>query len=295
MYKKLIVALPILAILGLGGALIWYLHGHTVAVMQPTGQIGRQERILIVLGLLLSLIVVVPVYILTIVIVLRYRESNPRSKLNRYRPDWNGSWRLETLWWGVPLVIIGILSALTWVSSHQLDPYRPIVSPVKPLNIQVVALDWKWLFIYPDQQVASVNLAEIPVGTPVTFSITSDTVMNSFWVPQLGGQIYAMPGMSTQLHLIADKAGNYYGSPANISGAGFAHMTFAVHAVSSSDFSAWEKTAQSSPRTLDQVTYEKLARPSQDNPVQYYSPVVLGLYNEIIMQYMAPNMSAGSM
>lgn len=278
-----------LALAGLGGALVWYLHGHTVAVLQPAGEIGQKERTLIYVALLLSILVVVPVYILTIFIVFRYRESNTRTKLTSYRPDWSGSRRLEMLWWGIPFVIIGILSVITWVSSHTLDPYRPIDTTVKPLTIQVVALNWKWLFIYPDQNIASVNLAEVPVGTPIDFSVTSDTVMNSFWVPQLGGQIYAMPGMSTRLHLIADRAGSYYGTPANIAGSGFAHMSFTVRSVSPHDFTAWTKSAQRSSAVLDEASYAKLAHPSQDNPVAYYSPVVSGLYNGIIMRYMTPS------
>lgn len=296
MHKKIAIALPILAVLGLGGALAWYIHNHTIAVLQPAGEIAQKERALIYFAVLLSVLVVVPVYILTIVIVLRYRETNTRTKLSSYRPDWNGSWRLETLWWGIPLLIIGILSVVTWVSAHQLDPYKPIDSTVKPINIQVVALNWKWLFIYPDQNIASVNLAEVPVGTPISLSITSDTVMNSFWVPQLGGQIYAMPGMSTQLHLIADKTGSYFGSPANIAGSGFAHMDFTVRAVSARDFSSWTKTAMASGKSLDIMAYQQLAQPSQDNPVRYYAPVAPNLYNSIVMHYMAPSdMTMGGM
>jgi cytochrome o ubiquinol oxidase subunit 2 len=153
----------------------------------------------------------------------------------------------------------------------------------------VVALNWKWLFVYPDQDIASVNLAEIPVGTPIDFYVTSDTVMNSFWVPQLGGQIYAMPGMSTQLHLVAGKTGDYFGSPANIAGSGFAHMNFTVRAVSSHEFTTWAQAAQNTSHALDALSYEHLARPSQDVPVGYYSPVASDLYNKIITHYMAPS------
>lgn len=289
MRRIVALTLPLLALVGLGGMLAWYLHGHTVAVLQPAGQIGQKERSLLYIALLLSVLVVVPVYALTVFIVLRYREDGGSTKLSSYRPDWNGSWRLEALWWGIPLVIIGILSVITWASSHDLDPYKPIDTTTKPLHIQVIALNWKWLFIYPDQDIASVNLAEIPVDTPVVFSVTSDTVMNSFWVPQLGGQIYAMPGMATQLHLMANKVGSYYGSPANIAGAGFAHMNFTVRAVSGRDFSVWTKDALASPKALDRMSYEQLAMPSQDVPVRYYAPVSSDLYNEVIMHYMSPS------
>jgi|SRR5581483_4804243 len=288
MHRKFAIALPILVLFGLGGALALYLRGHTVAVLQPAGEIAQKERSLMYVALLLSVLVVVPVYLLTVFIVIRYHDGNTKRRPSDYRPDWNGSWRLEALWWSVPLLIIGILSVITWTSSHDLDPFKPIDSTVKPVNIQVVALDWKWLFIYPDYNIASINLAEVPVGTPINLSVTSDTVMNSFWVPQLGGQIYAMPGMSTQLHLIAGKAGSYFGSPANIAGSGFAHMDFTVRAVSLKDFAAWTKAANRSNTVLDEAAYQQLAKPSQDNPVQYYSPVAPNLYNGVVMNYMAP-------
>ncbi|HVX48204.1 MAG TPA: ubiquinol oxidase subunit II [Candidatus Saccharimonadales bacterium] len=269
-------------------ALVVYLRSHTVAVLQPAGQIGAQERQLIVFAVLLSVVVVVPTFVLTIFIAWKYREGNHRPK--KYNPDWDHSRVFESVWWGIPILIIGVLTVVVWHSSRTLDPYRSLASAKKPMTIQVVALDWKWLFIYPDQHVASVNQAQIPVGTPVDFQITSDTVMNSFWVPQLGGQIYAMPGMITQLHLVADKPGSYAGSSANISGSGFAGMTFQVRVGSSDDFDKWVNSAHQSMRPLDSSSYGQLAKPSKYAAVSYYSDVQNGLFENIAMKYMGMDM-----
>jgi cytochrome o ubiquinol oxidase subunit II len=271
--------------------LVMYLRSHTVAVMQPAGPIALQERNLMYIALGLAALVVIPVYFLTIMIAVKYRASNPNHP--KYQPEWDNSHKLEIAWWSIPMVIITILSIITWQTSHSLDPYRPLVSSVKPLTVQVVAMDWKWLFIYPEQNVATVNLLEIPTGTPVNFQLTSATVMNSFWIPQLGGQIYAMPGMSTQLHLQADKAGSYLGSPANISGAGFARMDFTAKAVSPSQFTDWLDQIQQN-RPLTATAYNSLARPSDNNPVTIYSPVANDLYNSVINQYMSMNMNMAS-
>jgi cytochrome o ubiquinol oxidase subunit 2 len=289
-HKVIIYTLPIALIVAIT---IWYLRRHNIAVLNPAGQIARKERQLFFIALGLSAIVAIPVYIMTVAIALRYREDNPRPK--RYMPDWNHSRPIEALWWGIPCVIILALSIITWNSSHALDPYKPISSTVPAMTVQVVALDWKWLFIYPAQHVASINLLELPVGTPVDFQITSDTVMNSFWIPNLGGQIYAMPGMNTQLHLIADKAGNFPGSSANISGSGFASMAFTAKARPLADFKTWVNTAQQSPRQLTMTSYNQLARPSQNNQTVAYSNANPGLFDDILFKYMAPgmNMSGG--
>jgi cytochrome o ubiquinol oxidase subunit 2 len=192
-------------------------------------------------------------------------------------------------------VIITILSVVTWISSHELDPYRAIDAKHPAITVQVVALDWKWLFIYPQQRVASVNMFEMPLNTPVSFEITSDTVMNSFWVPNLGGQIYAMPGMSTQLHLIANRTGNFPGSSANISGQGFAGMTFTAKAVTQANFNSWMKTLQKSPKHLTQTAYNQLAMPSENSPVSYYSSAQNDLYDMMVMKYMTPNTQLNGM
>ncbi len=280
--KILIILLPIILILAVS---VWYLSGQNVAVLQPAGVIGQKERSLIFIALILSAVVVLPVYALTILIAWKYREGNTSAK---YTPDWDHSRVLETIWWGIPLIIITILSVITWNSSHALDPYQAIASKVKPIQVQVVALDWKWLFIYPKQHIASVNKFVIPLNTPISFNITSDTVMNSFWLPNLGGQIYAMPGMSTTLHLMANKAGSYYGSSANISGKGFSGMNFTADAVSSNSYNSWISSLAKSKSVLNLNNYNKLALPSTYNRVSYYKNVPDGLFENIIMKYMEP-------
>lgn len=263
-----------------------YVHNHNIAVLEPRGPVGQKEKGLITFTIVLSAIVVIPVYILTILIAVKYREGSRAKK--KYRPDSDHSRVFELVWWGIPIVIIGVLSVVDWQSSHALDPYKPLASTNKPVVIDVVNLDWKWLFLYPKQQVASVNQVAIPVGTPVTFHITSDTVMNSFWIPQLGSQIYAMPGMVTQLNLQANKAGDYLGSPANISGAGFAGMTFDVKALRAGQFTSWVHTASKSPNKLTLAAYNQLAQPSQNNPVAYYSSPSKDLFTYTVMKYMEP-------
>lgn len=288
--KTKIVTLAIGAALLLLAVLAWYVSHHAILVLQPRGPIGHKERQLIIIGVLLAVLVVVPVYVMAIAIAWKYREGNQRPK--KYSPDWDHSRLFETIWWGIPIAIITVLSLVTWVSAHSLDPYKPIGQGQPPLEIQVVALDWKWLFIYPQQHIASVNLAQIPVGRPVDFHITSDSIMNSFWVPQLGGQIYAMPGMETQLHLQADQPGDYFGSPANIAGRGFSRMNFTVRAGSAAEFDAWIQTAENRANNLDTAAYNQLAKPSDDYPVTYYSTVRNNLFDDIVMKYMVPNSTA---
>jgi cytochrome o ubiquinol oxidase subunit 2 len=188
----------------------------------------------------------------------------------------------------IPTVLIAILSVTAWNSAHQLDPYRALASDKQPLTIQVVALDWKWLFIYPQQGVASVNFVQFPANQPVRFQITADAPMNSFWIPQLGGQIYAMPGMATELNLSADQNGSYYGSSANISGTGFAGMHFTAKASSPAGFDQWIASTRNSPNRLSFNAYDKLAQPSQNNPPTTYTSPESGLFDIIIMKYMEP-------
>lgn len=263
-----------------------YLHDKNIAVLNPKGTIASSERQLIFVATLLMLIVVIPVYILTFFIAWKYREGNHRAK---YTPDWDHNSALELVWWAIPTAIIAILATLTWKSSHDLDPFKPLSSGVKPLTVQVVAMDWKWLFIYPEQRIAAVNFVEFPVHTPVNFQITSDAPMNSFWIPQLGGQIYAMSGMTSQLHLEADEIGIYDGSSANISGKGFAGMKFKAKAVSSQDFTKWTQFVQQTKKSLSFEEYNKLAKPSENNPVAYYSNAQEGIYDKIVMKYMYPS------
>lgn len=275
----------VLMLLAIVAIAVTFLHNAHIPVLQPRGEVASKERQLIFFALLLSVIVVLPVFVLTFMIVWRYRIGNKKAK---YTPDVGGNRILETTWWLIPSVIIVALSILTWRSSHQLDPYRPLASNVKPIKIQVVALDWKWLFIYPDQRVASVNLVQFPTNVPVDFEITADAPMNSFWIPQLGGQVYAMSGMRTQLHLMASKNGDYRGSSANISGKGFAGMVFTARASSQADFNTWVTNAQHSTNALDQATYGTLAKPSERNPQTTYALTDENLYNDIVMKYMTP-------
>jgi cytochrome o ubiquinol oxidase subunit 2 len=285
LYRNII--LVCLVVIAAVAILIWYLHSHTIAVLQPSGQIGRQERQLMWYALILALVVIVPVYGMTFVIAMKYREGNKKKK--KYSPNFDHHRGIEFVWWAIPLVIIGVLAVITWRSSHQLDPYKPLNSQKKPLTIQVVALDWKWLFIYPSQHIATVNYVQFPANTPIDFEITSDTVMSSFWIPQLGGQIYAMPGMNTHLHLVADKNGDFAGSSANINGKGFSGMKFAARATSDADFSAWVQRTQHAAMQLDQTSYQALAKPSENNPWTYYRSPQADLYTTIIDKYMMPD------
>jgi len=290
MRKTYKIILPLLALAAVAVVTTLYLQHVSIPVTQPRGEIGLKERNLMVFALLLAIIVVVPTFALTIYIAWRYREENHTAK-TKYTPDVDRNNLFEAIWWGIPIVIIGVLSVVAWNSAHSLDPYKQLVSSKQPLKIQVVALDWKWLFIYPQQDVAAVNLAEMPVNTPVEFDITSDSVMNSFWIPQLGGQVYAMNGMKTQLHLMASKPGSFEGVSANISGSGFAGMKFTAKAVSSKDFDAWVRSVQKAPAALTASAYEKLAKPSKNNPVGYYSAPQNGLFDNIIMRYMMPDVN----
>lgn len=291
MNKKYKLMLFLLLVLGVMLATAQYMRTAHIAVLQSAGPIGLKERQLIFIGLGLSLIIVLPVFTLLFFFAWKYRESNEAAT---YSPELAGSRLAETIWWVVPSVLILIISLITWQSSHSLDPFKPLASVTKPLTIQVVALDWKWLFIYPEQHIAAVNVVQFPVSTPVNFEITADAPMNSFWIPRLGGQIYAMAGMSTQLHLMADQPGSYNGSSANISGSGFAGMKFTARASSALDFKRWVNSVKQSPTTLSMDAYNKLAEPSENDPRAYYSSYESGLYDKIIMKYMMPGMAVGS-
>lgn len=277
-----LVGLLLAALIALGIAL----SGTSVfQVLDPAGEIADKERRLLVITTLLGLLVIVPVFILTAVIAWRYRESNSKAT---YRPEWDRNLALEGLWWLIPCAIIVVLAGITWRSAHALDPTRQLVSATKPVHIQVVALDWRWLFLYPDEHIATLNYLEIPEKTPVTFDITADAPMNSFWIPRLGGQIYAMPGMSTQLHLNATKIGTYQGRSANISGKGFADMTFNTRVVSARAYADWLDHTQNSnrPAYLNYSTYLAIAKPSTDKQETSFSSVQSGLFSAIIMKGM---------
>jgi len=286
MRTKYKIGFLILVALGVLLGAAWWLHGANIPVLKPQGTVGQQERQLILIALALSLIVVIPVFILLAVFAWKYREGNAHKA--KYSPELDHNRLAEIVWWLIPAGLILILSVLAWRSSHALDPFKPLASSTKPMTIQVVALDWKWLFIYPEQHIATVNVVEFPQNTPITFETTSDTVMNSFWIPSLGGQIYSMPGMSTEVHLMAKQQGSYRGSSANISGAGFSGMTFTATSSSAGDFASWVQSVKKSPNRLTQATYNELAKPSKNNAPAYYSSADQTLYDTIVLQYMTP-------
>jgi cytochrome o ubiquinol oxidase subunit 2 len=259
------------------------LSGCTMPLLDPKGQVGIAEKNLIIVSTLLMLIVVIPVIVLTLYFAWKYRATNTAAT---YAPNWSYSHRVEAVVWGIPCAIILVLGVITWKTTHELDPFRPLESSVKPMTIEVVALDWKWLFIYPDQHIATVNEIAIPTDVPVNFKITSDSVMNVFFIPALGSQIYAMAGMQTQVNLIANEPGIYDGLSTNFSGAGFPDMMFKAHATNQAGFDAWVAKVKASSGKLGLDNYNELAKPSEKNPVKYFSTVEPVLYAAILDKYM---------
>jgi cytochrome o ubiquinol oxidase subunit 2 len=227
-------------------------------VLDPHGPISAAERLILLNATGIMLVVVVPVILMTLAFAWRYRASNSRAK---YDPDWAYSGHIELVTWSIPAMVVILLAAVGWTGSHDLDPAQKLQSSAKPIRIQGVSLDWKWLFIYPDQGVATVNQLVVPAGAPIEFSLSSATVMNSFFVPQLGSMIYTMPGMTTQLNLLAQSTGEYPGFSAQFSGDGFSDMRFPVNAVSPAEFPAWLERARGSSATLDAAAYDRLAAP----------------------------------
>lgn len=274
------------------GALALMLSACKLTVLDPKGIIAADEKNLFIVSLALMLLVVIPVIVLALVFAWRYRAHNAKAK---YSPDWSHSSAIEVVCWSVPIVIIFILGVMTWFSSHRLDPYKPLTHSAKPLTIQVVALDWKWLFIYPEQKIATVNYLQFPVNVPIQFHITAEGPMNSFQIPQLGSQIYAMAGMQTRLNLIAEEAGEYQGYSANFSGEGFAGMKFIARATEQNEFDAWVKKVQlAHAGQLDMREYQyKLVPPSQYDPIKLYSTVSEDVFNKIVMKSMHPQESEG--
>lgn len=274
-----------IAALGFLGVLALLALQGGVPVLFPAGSVGAAERDLMVHTVFLMLIVVVPVYALIAFVALRYRASNRRAG---YAPDWEQSTMEEFIWWSIPFEIVLVLAALTWTATHDLDPQKPLASEAPPITVEVVALPWKWLFLYPEEGVASVNELALPAGRPVEFRITADAPMNSFWIPALGGQMYAMSGMATALHLDAPVPGTYQGLSANYSGDGFANMRFSVDALDADGFAAWVAHAKAAPETLTEPAYAALAEPSADPSVRYYGGMAL-TFEDIIMSSMHPD------
>ena len=254
-------------------------------VLQPSGPVGNSQKDLFFLALFIMSLVVIPVFVLLFYIAWKYKATNKKAT---YTPEWESNKKLETIWWGIPILVVGILSVIAYQTSHSLDPFRPLDSAVKPLQVQVVALQWKWLFIYPEQNAASVNELVIPVATPVEFSIAADSPMNSFWIPELGGQIYAMNGMTSKLHLQADKTGTFKGVSSNLSGEGFADMKFTVRSVTRPEFDATLAQKSRDSQGLDMSSYEALAVPSTLTEPQWYKLSDKDLLKKIIDKYMLP-------
>lgn len=263
------------------------LAGCHLALFDPKGDIGVQERHLIVLSLGIMLAVVIPVIALTLFFFWRYRSTNTRAT---YAPEWAHSTPIEVVVWTIPCIIVAFLGVLIWRTTHSLDPYRALPSNVPAVRVQVVALNWKWLFIYPDQGIATVNELVIPANTPIDFDLTADSIMNSFFIPRLGSQVYAMSGMQTQLHLIANEPGSYLGQSSAFSGPGFSDMHFQTKAVTEAEFRAWIKDVKASPLKLTRNGYRSLAEPSHGYEPTVYAAVDPGLYHAVLHQFMAmPN------
>jgi cytochrome o ubiquinol oxidase subunit 2 len=250
-------------------------------VLEPEGPIASAERLLLINATAIMLVVVVPVILATLGFAWWYRSSNPRADRNQ---DQAYEGRLEFVIWSIPALVVILLGGVCWIGSHQLDPRAPIPANAKPLEVDVVSLDWKWLFIYPDQGIAAVNQLVVPAGTPVRFHLTSATVMNSFFVPQLGSQIYTMPTMTTHLNLLADKPGEYPGLSANFSGDGFSDMRFTVKAVPAGDFAGWVAKVHGAGPALDTAGYAALAKPSEAVPPTTYRSVDPQLFGRIVDQ-----------
>jgi cytochrome o ubiquinol oxidase subunit II len=259
------------------------LAGCSEGVLDPQGPVASAERQILFNSLGIMLAIVIPTILATLGVAYWFRASNPRA---RYLPDFNYSGRLEVLVWSIPIMTVLLVGGVAWVGSHDLDPRKPIGSTAKAITVQVVSLDWKWLFIYPEQGIASVNQLTIPVGTPVSFELTSSGVMNSFFVPQLGSQIYTMGGMATRVQLQADHPGKYPGLSAQFSGDGFADMRFTVDAVAAEDFAQWVEAARGVGPVLDTQTYEELIKPSQAVAPFTYRAVAPRLFTRILSSEM---------
>ena len=277
--KKYLVLFGLLSL----GAVTFLAGCSTILLFNPKGPIGEAEKFLILAAIGLMAIVVIPVFIMAFWFPVKYRASNTAST---YTPKWSYSAKIDLVMWAVPIAIVTVLAILAWTRTHSLDPYKPIPSAHKPINIQAVSLDWKWLFIYPDQNIATVNQLMFPVNAPLSFKLTSDTVMTSFFIPQLGSQMYAMGGMQTQLNLLADKPGTYAGHNNQISGIGYANMHFKAQAVSLEDFQAWVQKVRQSPEKLDLQRYKQLTQPNDGYyPVTHFSAVEPDLFLYVLRKY----------
>ncbi|RMC93967.1 ubiquinol oxidase subunit II [Aquitalea palustris] len=274
---------------GLSPVLAVLLSGCQGGILDPKGQVAADEKSLIITATLLMLLVVIPVIVMTFLFAWKYRASNKDAI---YTPKWSHSNKIEAVVWIIPIIIVACLAVVTWKTTHKLDPYRPLDSDKKPINVQVVAMNWKWLFIYPDLNIATVNQIAFPKDVPVNFRITSDAAMNSFFIPQLGGQIYAMAGMETKLHLIANEAGTYKGMSSNYSGAGFSGMKFnAIATETPEQFDAWVQKVRASGKALNADAYLALVKPSENNAAAFYTTPEPRLFDAVLHKYMAGRQS----
>ncbi|MBS1103116.1 ubiquinol oxidase subunit II [Gluconobacter sp. Dm-62] len=260
------------------------LSGCTVDLLQPRGPVAEMNRDVMVAEFVIMMLVVVPTCAATLYFAWKYRASNKEAE---YLPTWDHSTAIEYVIWGVPAILIALLGAISWWSTHAYDPYRPLQTAdnVKPLNVQVVSLDWKWMFIYPDLGIATINQLDVPTNTPLNFQITSDTVMTSFFIPRLGSMIYSMPGEQTQLHLLASESGDYLGEASQFSGRGFSDMKFRTLAMDPAQFNDWVEKVKSGSENLDDTTYPKYAAPQEAAPVQYFAHVQPDLFDGIVAKY----------
>ena len=263
-------------------------------VLNPQGPVGKAERMMLLDATVIMLAIVVPVIIATLIFAWWFRAGNRRA---RYRPDWNYSGRLEMIVWSIPALVVMFLGGIAWIGSHQLHPATPLAraagDTTAPLQIDVVSLDWKWLFIYPEQGIATVNRLVIPTHRQVKFRLTSTSVMNSFFVPQLGSQIYTMPGMTTQLYLQADHPGSYKGLSAQFSGEGFSDMHFTVAAIDAGQFEAWAMQAQQASEVLDEQALTTLLTPSVAHAEQTFTAKDTRVFDRLIEAHMAPRDQQG--
>jgi cytochrome o ubiquinol oxidase subunit 2 len=271
-------------------ALLWipaaaFLPGCAGGVLDPQGPIGAGNRTILLNSLAVMLVIVIPTVIALLAFAWKFRASNSNA---RYDPEFTYSGRIELIVWSIPTLTILFLGGLIYYGSYHLDPRRPIASAQPPLDVQVVALDWKWLFVYPEQGVATVNQLVIPAGVPVHFRLTSASVMNTFFVPQLGSMVYVMNGMQTELHLQADREGSYYGQSAHFSGDGFSDMNFSVSAVSADAFTQWASSLHGGGGVLNANSYRELARQSTNVPPASFGHVQLGLFEAVVQQTLPP-------
>jgi len=258
-------------------------------ILDPQGPIGAADTAILIDSVAIMLAIVVPTIVAIFAFAFWFRASNTRA---HYLPNWEYSGRIELVVWSVPALTIILLGGVAWIGAHQLDPAKAVEGSAKPLTIQAVSLDWKWLFIYPDQQVATINTLTVPAGVPLRFELTSSSVMNVFFIPQFGSMIYTMNGMATQLNLRADRPGTFQGLSAHFSGDGFSDMHFDVHVVPSEQFSKWAQDASRAEKSLDELSYGEIAKPSMKSQPAVYRLADPQLFNSIVTQKLPPSPGA---